>query len=605
MKKVIHITKLAPPFALLVLLAACDAGTGPADAPGTAQVAFEPSSLALGEDRDRVVTIRNSGSRPVGPIRLQAGPVTTFSGSPVSEVSLQIAPDEIAILDAGSNRDLALSLTFASEPGSGTFRVTLSAQLEGERIARLDISFTVANLPPAGPGASVTITAGPGALRQGEVVSYAAEVRDSVGNVQSDASVVWTISPASAGMTTPDGHFVGYEPGEARIIAAVQGAADTLPITIASRGLSGAFSVVGRGPVSARYTSDVWVDGDRAYTGTWNCRSGVCGDRLYVWDASDPGSPVRVDSVLIDARTVNDVKIRADGALGVITHEQSSDGLNGITLLDMKDPAHPEVITRFTSGLTSGVHNIWIEGDYVYVAADGPGGGLHVVDVSDPMRPTTVATYYAGSSILHDVYVRDGLAFLSHWNAGLVILDVGNGVAGGSPASPVEVSRIITTGGQAHNAWYWPAARYVFVGEEDFGTPGVMHVVDVSDLGHPKEVATFRVAGATPHNFWMDEDNGVLFAAWYERGLRALDVSGALLGELDRQGREITNSEYGIGSGCVGVTGTCTWAPQLHNGLIYLSDMNTGLWILQPEFQLTGRPVAAVSTGTTSIRSVR
>ena len=34
----------------------------------------------------------------------------------------------------------------------------------------------------------------------------------------------------------------------------------------------------------------------------------------------------------------------------------------------------------------------------------------------------------------HDVYVRDGLAFLSHWDAGLIILDVGNGMAGGSPA---------------------------------------------------------------------------------------------------------------------------------------------------------------------------
>jgi hypothetical protein len=574
---------------------------GPADAAGTAQVAFEPASLALGEERDGVVTIRNGASRQVGPIRLQAGAVTTFSGSPVSYVSLQVSPDEIAKLDPDSARNVALSLIFTSEPQPGTFRVALSALLEEQRVGSLEISFTVAELPPAGSGARVAITAGPDAPRQGDVVSYEAEVRDSAGKVQTGAAVGWTISPASAGLTTADGHFVGYDPGEAKIIAAVQGAADTLPITIASRGLSGSFSVVGRGPVSARYTSDVWVSGDHAYTGTWNCRSGVCGDRLYVWDASDPGSPVRVDSILIDARTVNDVKIRADGTLGVITHEQSSDGLNGITLLDLTEPANPEVITRFTAGLTTGVHNVWIEGDYVYVAADGPGGGLRVVDVSDPTRPSTVASYYAGSSILHDVYVRDGLAFLSHWNAGLVILDVGNGVVGGSPMSPVEVGRIITAGGQVHNAWYWPAARYVFVGEEDFDTPGMMHVVDVSDLSHPKEVATFRVPGATPHNFWLDEDNEILFAAWYERGLRALDVSGVLLGELGRQGREIAFSEYGIGSGCVGVTGTCTWAPQLHDGLIYLSDMNTGLWILQADSQLT----PAFSTGMASIRSMQ
>jgi hypothetical protein len=111
-----------------------------------------------------------------------------------------------------------------------------------------------------------------------------------------------------------------------------------------------------------------------------------------------------------------------------------------------------------------------------------------------------------------------------------------------------------------------------------------MHVVDASDLSRPIEVATFGVSGATPHNFWLDEQRAIVYAAWYERGLRALDVSGELLGDLDRQGREIASAEYGIGSGCTGVSGTCTWAPQLHNGLIYLSDMNTGLWILQADF---------------------
>ena len=194
-----------------------------------------------------------------------------------------------------------------------------------------------------------------------------------------------------------------------------------------------------------------------------------------------------------------------------------------------------------------------------------------------------MSKFYAGSSSLHDVYVRDGLAFLSHWDAGLVILDVGNGVAGGSPSSPTEVGRVVTSGGQTHNAWYWPQAGYVFVGEEDFGTPGVVHVVDASDLSAPVEVADFSVAGVTPHNFWLDEARGILYVAWYETGVHALDVSGRLLGELDRQGREYAAFQYdGAGGGCASGSGTCNWAPQLHNGLIYLSDMNSGLWVFDP-----------------------
>lgn len=346
----------------------------------------------------------------------------------------------------------------------------------------------------------------------------------------------------------------------------------------------GSFSVVGQGVVSARFTSDLWLHGNVAYTGTWSTRS-LPGNTLYVWDISNPAQPSLVDSVQIDAGTVNDVKIRADGTLGVITHEGSQDGLNGITLLDLADPLHPTVASRFTTSMESGIHNVWVDGDFVYAAVDGgsASAGLRVIDISDPANPDTVASYYAGSSNLHDVYVRDGLAFLSHWDAGLVILDVGNGVAGGTPGDPVEVGRLQTAGGQTHNAWYWPGGEYVFVGEEDFGTPGVMHVVDVTSLSQPVEVATFQSPGTTPHNFWMDENRQILYLAWYGNGLIALDVSGSLVGALELQGREIGSLRYDGTGSCPG-SGTCTWAPQLHNGLVYVSDMNTGLWVLQPDF---------------------
>ncbi|MGH7539721.1 MAG: LVIVD repeat-containing protein, partial [Gemmatimonadota bacterium] len=185
---------------------------------------------------------------------------------------------------------------------------------------------------------------------------------------------------------------------------------------------------------------------------------------------------------------------------------------------------------------------------------------------------------------LHDVYVRDGLAFLSHWNAGLIILDVGNGIAGGSPTSPVEVSRIRTQGDQTHNAWYWPEGGYVFTGEEDFGTPGRLHVIDVRDLAAPREVATFRVAGDTPHNFWLDEAGEVLYAAWYSAGVVAIDVSGELTGALEAQGRVLAISQYAGAGVCQSGAGSCTWAPQLHDGLVWVSDMNSGLWALEPEF---------------------
>lgn len=487
------------------------------------------------------------------------------------------------------------------------------------------LALTVACGDATGPDAAptVAIVEGPSSLRQGEVAAYRAEVSGGADGGSAEPELSWSVLPPEAGFVSAEGRLVGYRPGTLRLVAASTGSggsdgsgdrsppADTVAVEILPRsGPSGSFTVVGHGIVDARYTSDLWVHGQVAYTGTWGVRQGSeearAGDRLYVWDVASPGAPRLADSVAADASTVNDVKVDPEGSLAVLTHEGSADGLNGIALLDLTEPLQPDPIVRFTDGLEQGVHNAWLETGHVYVVGDGvqpdAGSGLHVVDISEPSSPETVAHFYGGTpaasgQFLHDVYVRDGLAFLSHWNAGLVILDVGHGIAGGSPSNPVEVSRVMPRVGpgddqpanQVHNAWYWPEAGYVFVGEEDVATPGRLHVIDVRDLRAPRHVASYRPLPHedTPHNFWVDEARGILYAAWYSQGLRALDVSGELLGELERQDREVAAILYDGSGGCPSRgpgTGTCTWAPQLHGELVFVADMNSGLWVLRPEF---------------------
>ena len=440
------------------------------------------------------------------------------------------------------------------------------------------------------------LVVGPASVRQGEVAAFTALTLGPQGGQVADPTLSWAVEPAEAGLITAEGRFVGYRPGPAEILATASGFSDRLPVIIAPRqGLRGSFELVGRGPVTDRFTSDLWLHGHFGFTGTWlgddiEVPERLPGDRLLAWDLRDPRVPLLTATVAVDARTVNDVKIRTDGTLAVLTHEGSADGQNGITLLDLTEPLRPAVLTRFSAGLENGVHNVWIEDDFVYAVVDGEGAGLRILDLSgvtDPLRPAppvVVASFAAETSFLHDVLVRDGLAFLSHWDAGLIILDVGHGIAGGSPQNPVEVSRLAIAGGQTHNAWFWSAAGYVFVGEEDFDTPGVLHVVDMRDLFRPREVATFAVPGETPHNFWLDEERGILYAAWYTAGVRAIDVSGELLGELEKQDREVAAAVYGSDAGCRSLDGTCTWAPQLHEGLVHVSDLNTGLWVFRPDF---------------------
>ena len=572
--------------ALLVALFAC--GETGAD-PIVDSLRFDAAQVALDAQMTGTFLVTNQGERAIGPISLEASAIRATGGNTLPGRHLALTPEEIPTLAPGSTFEVEMEVVGTGTLIAGDFSATVTATLNGRSLATTSVDFSVAaGNPGLVEDLVVALDAAP--IRQGDSRDVGALATGRDGATLAGFTPEWTTIPGDAGLVV-EGRFVAYRPGTVGVIGRVGAAADTVTLEITPRAVAGEFRQVAVGRELARHTSDLWVHGDHAYLGTWGTRAPgagantgqgpLNGNTLYTW-AIAGASPVRTSGLQVDARTVNDVKVNAAGTLGVITHEGSNDGLNGFTLLDLTDPAQPSPITRFTEGMSPGVHNVWIEGNYLYVVLDG-GGGLRIVDISTPALPEVVWSFYAGTSFLHDVMVRDGLAFLSHWDAGLIVFDVGNGMAGGSPTAPVEVSRIVTLGGNTHNAWYWPEGGYVFVGQEDFGAPGYLHVVDFRDPTRPREVASFVVPGQTPHNFWMDEANETLFAAWYGNGIRALDVSGELLGELSAQGREMGALRYNGGAGVCGrETLTCTWAPQLHtDGKLYLSDQNNGLVVLE------------------------
>ena len=605
---------MAVGLAAAVLFVTCSDPTGPGDGgptdeprpalPAALRFSADTLSLVAGDANSLsyagTIVLSNTGQVAVGPVVL-SGRAATSGDVSVPRIVPRASPSEIPTLNVGARATVSITVTVPAITLTGAYEAALQAG-SAETGAVLGLRFEVPERAAARDGTHVTISVGSGRVRQGDVVRYAAEVRDSAGAVVEGAEVGWSVEPSGGGMFDAEGRFVPYAVGEVTVVArtavtrdgTVRMATARRPVTVVARGLSGSLRLTGMGRVGDRQTSDLWVHGNHAYTGTWGQLREHPGNRLYAWTLDAEGLPTLSDSIMVDARTVNDVKIRADGRLGVLTHEdgdQTEHGKNGVTFFDLADPAHPRVVSRFSTGLEPGVHNAWLEGNYAYLVVDGVGSGLRILDISDPASPRLAASFYGGSSFLHDVYVRDGLAFLSHWNAGLIIVDVGNGLAGGSAVNPVEVSRLSDLGGETHNVWYWPEAGYAFVGEEQFGyskaPSGIMHVVDLSDIREPREVATYEVPGSTSHNYWLDEESGTLYLAWYEQGVRMLDVTGQLMGRLERQGREAAFIRYAQQEreDCVldPIDATCAWAPQLHaNGKLYVSDMNLGLVVLEP-----------------------
>jgi hypothetical protein len=453
------------------------------------------------------------------------------------------------------------------------------------------------------PVTQVSLEPSSAEVRTGDVVNLKFIARAS-GRVVTDAVPEWSLNPGG-GWIAGDGAFVPEDPGTYRIVASFAGRTAEAVVTARSRDARRPTTLVGRLPIKLQ-AAEFWLhpDGKHGYLTT-------IADRAYAIDLTDPSKPVITDSVVVDARTINDLMTTEDGKFGVLTREGASNRKNGIVVLSFEDPAHPKQIGEFTETVTGGVHSTYIYQGYVFLTDDAT-GSMRVIDIRDPYKPRQVARWETPRSpagrMLHDIDVRDGLAYLSYWNDGLVILDVGNGVKGGSPERPQFVSQlkydlnalyrdVEAVGGPGfirgtHTAWR--AGRYVFVGDEVFSAKprptegggviglgrayGRLHVVDVSDLQHPKMVAYYEPKDGGTHNVWVAGDT--LYLGDYQGGLRVLDISGELRGDLLQQGREIAHVVTGDRQGQV-PNGPNAWGAIYRDGYIYVPDINSGLWVVK------------------------
>jgi hypothetical protein len=434
--------------------------------------------------------------------------------------------------------------------------------------------------------------------RSGDVFTLTAIARDKNGNEVADAPIVYSftgesydVSAAPSGLITQEGKFVADQPGLYVLNAVAGSAGASVTVSANNRNIAREIELTGRGSVNNKHTSDLWIwegkDGrDYAVTGTWGADG-----TAYFWDVTNPASMVKIDSVKVDARTVNDVKISEDGTICVISREGASNRKNGLVIIDSSNPRDVSIIAEFSENLTGGVHNVFIYKDHVYALSAGR--KYYSINIEDPTQPRIVGEFELntpGHSI-HDVWIHDGIAYSSNWEDGVQLVDVGNGIAGGSPSNPVQFASYAYPSGSNHAAFPYKDEKtgkfYVIMGDEEFPygldptgkkpsrAAGYLHIIDFTDLKNPKEVAWFQVPFAGSHNYWIEDD--ILYAAFYNAGVRVVDLSGELLGDLNRQGREIAWIVPEDPEGYV-PNAPFTWGAQPHKGHIFYSDWNSGLW---------------------------
>jgi uncharacterized protein YjdB len=598
-----------------------------------------PFDLA-GAEESGEVTFHAPGVVTVGAVIAgKTGYATVNVGNP-KIASLEIAKPEYALVVGGAEK---ITVVARSADGNPRSDAVIKWTSEKPSIASVDAAGLIIAIAPGsvtikatseGASNSVTLqvvrdavhkfTVKPASAeaRTGDVVRFTAAALEGSGAQLKDSAVRWSLSSSGTGaMVYPDGAFVAEKAGTYVVIASNGQHSAAASVVVRPRNVEREVDVVAHVPMPDLQMSEEWIIGHHAYLST-------IADKLFVYDIADPANPKLLDSLKVDARLINDISTTPDEKIGVFTREGASNRKNGIVFLDTSDASHLKVLSEYTATVSGGVHSAYIDGHYVYLTDDAT-GSMRVIDFQDPKHPKEVARWqtenptvvsintehgsFSSGRYLHDLQVKDGLAYLAYWRDGLVILDVGNGVAGGSPENPKLVSQyrfnhyeLYGDGWLAGTHSVFRYKNYLFVGDEVFPAifeiedrdripvRAICHVMDVTDIKHPHEVAQYEVPEGGSHNFWAAND--MLYEGYYSGGARVLDISGELRGDLYRQGREIARFWTGDAKG-YRPNLPFTWGGQpcsvacdspLLNSLMYFNDIHSGLWITKlgaPKFE--------------------
>jgi choice-of-anchor B domain-containing protein len=309
-------------------------------------------------------------------------------------------------------------------------------------------------------------------------------------------------------------------------------------------------------------------------------------------DVSDPETPVYLGNLPSESgdQPWRDVKVYANHAF-VVADNIPEHGLQVFDLTRLRDVSSAQDFSPDATYKEFGpAHNIAINENsgFAYViGTDTCDGGLHIIDVREPKSPQN-AGCYAGDGYTHDAYCvnytgpdtnHEGseVCFASNEDT-LTLVDVSD------KSNATMISRLAYSDvGYAHQGWLTDDHRYFILGDElDERTNGSntrTRVFDVTDLDNIREVGTH--IGSNPsidHNLYVR--GPYLFQANYQAGLRILLMEDLSVPRM----REIAYFDTYALEDSRGFNGAWNVYPFFDNGILLVSDMQSGLFVLRAGF---------------------
>ncbi len=311
--------------------------------------------------------------------------------------------------------------------------------------------------------------------------------------------------------------------------------------------------------------------------------------------------------------TWRDVKVYENHAFIVKDYSSSRAEPHGMQVFDLTKLRNfeDEPITFSEDALYTQIgnaHNIVINEQTGFAYAVGvreaeicATSGLHIIDIRNPETPTYAGCYEdttpprrsSNSAYIHDAQCvnYDGpdsshrgkeLCFSSAERS-IVIADVTN------KSAPVTIGFNGDTPMQySHQGWLTEDHSYFLMNDEldesSLGRNTKTYVWDVRDLDNPKFIDHYtHTTVSIDHNLYI-KDN-LVFESNYNAGLQVLrmdDLSNAAFTPIaffdTKPGIETSDTRTG------GFSGTWSNYPYFKSGVIVVSDIEDGLFILRPDF---------------------
>ena len=285
-----------------------------------------------------------------------------------------------------------------------------------------------------------------------------------------------------------------------------------------------------------------------------------------------------------------DVKIYQDFAF--IVAEASGHGIQVFDLTKLRNVSNPpQTFTadeRYTG--IGNAHNIVINETmgFAYPVGtarnDAFSGGVHFIDIQDPLNPTAVGGYGA-DGYSHDAQVISYAGpdtdyagreiFIGANEDQIAIVDITD------KANPTRIATLnYSQLSYTHQGWFTEDQRYFLLGDElderDFGFNSRTLVFDLQDLDNPILHTTYTgPTAAIDHNGYVLGDE--FFLANYSAGMRVLDIS--------QIGSEVI-TETGFfdtlpANNATNFDGVWSVYPYFESGKIVINDINSGLFIVK------------------------